>query len=159
MSMVPRGANGRNMAAYTGRLMADVYWIGVFLGLGIALGVALAGLLGASRTGLVLALVAAAVLGFIAALFLRDEVASVAGAVGGVVGALAAGEVVRGALRRGGVRLGTAFLVAGAALGLALAALIPIVGYLEAVALPVLALRMRRRRPERYAGLRTLARD
>ena len=31
--------------------------------------------------------------------------------------------------------------------------------YLEAVGLPLLALRMRRRRPERYAGLRTLARD
>jgi hypothetical protein len=32
-----------------------------------------------------------------------------------------------------------------------------VVGYLEALALPALALRLRRRAPERYAGLRTLA--
>ena len=38
-------------------------------------------------------------------------------------------------------------------------AFVPVAGYLEAVALPVLALRLRRRTPERYAGLRTLARD
>jgi hypothetical protein len=38
-------------------------------------------------------------------------------------------------------------------------AFVPVLGYLETLALPVLAARMRRRRPERYAGLRTLARD
>jgi len=37
--------------------------------------------------------------------------------------------------------------------------LIPFVGFLEAVALPALAGRARRRQPERYAGLRSLARD
>jgi hypothetical protein len=42
---------------------------------------------------------------------------------------------------------------------LAALALVPFVGYLEAVALPALAARARRRRPERYAGLRSLARD
>jgi hypothetical protein len=36
-------------------------------------------------------------------------------------------------------------------------ALIPLVGFLEFLALPLLAVRMRRRQPERYAGLRTLA--
>jgi hypothetical protein len=44
-------------------------------------------------------------------------------------------------------------------LGLALLAFIPLVGYLEAVALPVLGARLRRREPARYAGLRSLARD
>ena len=34
---------------------------------------------------------------------------------------------------------------------------IPVVGYLEAIALPAVAARLRRRSPERYAGLRTLA--
>jgi hypothetical protein len=34
---------------------------------------------------------------------------------------------------------------------------VPALGYLEALALPVLAARLRRRMPERYAGLRTLA--
>jgi hypothetical protein len=67
--------------------------------------------------------------------------------------------VVGGTLRRGGTRGGTAALVGLAALGLAALALIPVVGYLEAVALPALAARARRRRPERYAGLRSLARD
>ena len=32
-------------------------------------------------------------------------------------------------------------------------------GYLEAIGLPVLAARLRRRAPERYEGLRTLAKD
>jgi hypothetical protein len=36
---------------------------------------------------------------------------------------------------------------------------VPVLGYLEALALPVLAVRLRRRAPERYAGLRTLAKD
>jgi hypothetical protein len=66
---------------------------------------------------------------------------------------------VTGALRRGGTRGGTATLVALAALVTAGLAFVPVVGYLEAVALPALALRLRRREPERYAGLRTLARD
>jgi hypothetical protein len=48
-------------------------------------------------------------------------------------------------------------LVAGAALVVAGLAWIPAVGYLEALALPALAARLRRRAPERYAGLRTLA--
>jgi hypothetical protein len=36
---------------------------------------------------------------------------------------------------------------------------IPVVGYLLALALPLVAVRLRRAQPERYAGLRTLARD
>jgi hypothetical protein len=47
---------------------------------------------------------------------------------------------------------------AGAVLAAGLA-FVPVVGYLEAAALPVLGLRLRRREPERHAGLRTLARD
>jgi hypothetical protein len=64
---------------------------------------------------------------------------------------------VRGALRRGGTAGGTAALVAVAALVAAGLAWIPVVGYLEALALPAFAARLRRREPERYAGLRTLA--
>src|SRR5262245_44523009 len=48
-------------------------------------------------------------------------------------------------------------VVAGAAVLVAGLAWIPVVGYLEAVALPAVAARLRRRSPERYAGLRTLA--
>jgi hypothetical protein len=79
------------------------------------------------------------------------------GAVGGIAAVLGALQIVRGALRRGGTAGGTAALVAAAALLAAGLALIPVVGYLEALALPVLAARLRRRAPERYAGLRTLA--
>jgi hypothetical protein len=82
-----------------------------------------------------------------------------AGVLGGLAGAFGAAQVVRGALRRGGTRGGTAALIAGAAIVVAAIALVPALGYLEAVALPALAARLRKRAPERYAGLRTLAKD
>jgi hypothetical protein len=151
--------SGPNLAAYTGRVMADVYWIGVFLGLGLAIGVLLAGLLGVSRAGVLAAVALAAVAGFVLGIFLGDEPEAAAGALGGIFGGAATAEIVRGALRRGGARIGTALLVGAAALVVAAFAFIPVFGYLEALALPLLAARMRRRQPERYAGLRTLARD
>lgn len=133
-------------------------------GLGAGIGVLVAGAVGAVRTVLVASAAAAALAG--AALgFGIDEWQPggwgdvVAGAAGGLLGLLGAAQVVGGALRRGGTRGGTALLVGGAALVVAAAAWIPAVGYLEAVALPALAARLRRTRPERYAGLRTLARD
>ena len=76
-----------------------------------------------------------------------------------MIGALAAAFLVAGTLGRGGTRGGTAALVVGSGVVLAGLAFIPVAGYLEAVAVPVLAARARRRRPGRYAGLRTLARD
>jgi hypothetical protein len=66
---------------------------------------------------------------------------------------------VSGALRRGGTRAGTGALVGGAALVAAGIAWIPAAGYVVALALLALATLLRRSRPERYAGLRTLARD
>jgi hypothetical protein len=140
------------------------YWIGVSAGLGAAVGALLAGAVGTVRTVLVAAAAAAALAG--AGLgFGIDEwqpggwADVVAGAVGGLLGLLGAAQVVGGALRRGGTRGGTATLVAGGAVVAAAAAWIPVVGYLEALALPALAARLRRSQPERYAGLRTLARD
>ena len=44
-------------------------------------------------------------------------------------------------------------------IGVAALALVPFLGYLEALALPAFSARASRRQPERYAGLRTLARD
>ena len=73
--------------------------------------------------------------------------------------ALGAVQIVSGALRRGGTRGGTALIVAVAAIVAAALAWVPALGYLVALALPVLAARLHRRAPERYAGLRTLARD
>ena len=65
--------------------------------------------------------------------------------------------VVIGATRRGATRLGLAAFVGLAGALVALLSLIPLVGYLAAVALPVLAARMRGRQAARFAGLRTLA--
>lgn len=140
------------------------YWIGVSVGLGAALGVLVAGAVGVVRAVLLAAaaasLLAGAGLGFGIHEWQAGGWGNVAGgAAGGLLGLLGAAQIVAGALRRGGTRGGTATLVAGAALLAAGIAFIPVAGYLEALALPALALRLRRTRPERYAGLRTLARD
>jgi hypothetical protein len=140
--------------------MADVYWIGVFLGLGLGIGVLLAGVLGgSSRAGMLVAVALAAACGFGAGILLGDEPEAAAAALGGIFGAVSTSELVRGALGRGGVRVGTALLLAGAGAALVALSLIPLVGYLATIALPLLAIRMRRRQPDRYAGLRTLAGD
>src|SRR5437764_1187649 len=68
-------------------------------------------------------------------------------------------SLAAGTLRRGGTTAGTGILVGLIGLGVAALALVPFLGYLEAAALPVVARRARRLEPERYAGLRTLARD
>jgi hypothetical protein len=131
------------------------YWIGVCAGLGSALGVLAVALVRDVRLALPLALVAGAAAGWA----LEEWSGAIAAAVGGVLGALGAGPTVRGALARGGTRVGTALLVAGAAVVLAALSLVPALGYLIALAVPVLGVRLRRRQDERHAGLRILARD
>ena len=139
--------------------MGAWYWIGVSAGLGAAAGVFIAGV--SAKALAVAAAVSAAAglgLGFAIDAWQPGSWGDVgAGAVGGLLAAYGAAIVVRGALRRGGTRGGTAILVAGGALVVAGLAFVPALGYLEALALPVFAARLRRRRPERYAGLRTLA--
>ena len=146
-------------AAIHSTAMGAWYWIGVAAGLGAAAGVLLAGAL--RIAAILVAIVAAAAgagLGYgIDAWQPGSWGDIVAGVLGGLAGALGAVQIVRGALRRGGTRGGTAAIVAGAALVAAGLAWIPVVGYLEALALPGVAARLRRRAPERYAGLRTLA--
>ena len=61
--------------------------------------------------------------------------------------------LVTGTLRRGGTRGGTASSALGALVVAALA-WVPVVGYLEALALPLLGARLKSRAPKRYAGLR-----
>ena len=136
------------------------WWtIGIDVGWGAALGVLFAGLLGARRGSAIanagLAAAAAVAIGFL----IWNWPEAVGGVVGALAGAFAAQQIVGGALKRGGTRGGTAVLVAGAAIVVAAIAVAPVAGYVEAALLPLLALRMRRRAPERYAGLRTLARD
>jgi hypothetical protein len=133
------------------------YTIGLCLGLGVGLGMIASGLIASTRIGFVVAVLVAALMGAAVGWDLGDAPEAVAGGVGGLLGALAAGAVVQGAMRRGATRLGIAAFVGGAGALAAFLALIPIAGYIAAVALPALALRMRGREATRYAGLRTLA--
>jgi hypothetical protein len=135
------------------------YWIGLALGLGTGAGVILAGLLARSRAGIGVALLLSAAAGIGIGLLVRHWSEGVAGGIGGVLGAVGAATVVLGALRRGGTPGGTAALVGLAGIGIGALAFVPGLGYLEAVAVPLLGLRLRRRSGGRYAGLRILARD
>jgi hypothetical protein len=135
--------------------MGGWYTIGIVVGLGAAVAIFAAGLVPRFVVTAVVAIAAGVVIGFVA----FDWEEAVGGAIGGLFGGVGAAPIVAGALRRGGTRGGTALLVAGGALVAAGLAFVPVVGYLEAAALPALGLRLRRREPERHAGLRTLARD
>ena len=137
--------------------MGDWYEIGVTLGLGVAAGLLLAGILAAWRYGLLTSVLGALAVGALAGLLVKGWIGLPGALAGGVIGAVSASFVARGALRRGATRGGTAFLVGSAAIAVAMLALIPVVGYVMAVVVPAGAARRARREPERHAGLRTLA--
>jgi hypothetical protein len=140
--------------------MPTWYTAGVFAGFGVGLGVLLAGVLAATRGGVLSAFVLGVAGGALIGAVPYGWEEAVAAGFGGGVGALGATQIVQGSLRGGGTRTGTALLVGAAALGLAALALVPILGYVEAVVVPALAGRLRQRAGgRRYAGLRILARD
>jgi hypothetical protein len=145
-------------AASTLRRVASVYWIGVTAGLGAAIGLLLSGGVAASRLAIA-APVAAAALGVVLGLAVGEWDEAVGGAVGGIGGGFGGVRLVSGTLRRGGTRGATGLLLGFGAVVAAALAFVPAVGYLEAVALPALVARLRRRAGQRYAGLRILARD
>ena len=128
-------------------------------GLGVALGVLVAGLFAGTRIALTAALVLAAGVGVGIGFGLGQWDEAIGGGAGGALGALGAAQLVAGTLRRGGARFGTAVFIGIAAVILAAVAWIPIAGYLEAAVVPAFAARLRGRAPERYAGLRSLAKD
>jgi hypothetical protein len=133
------------------------YTIGLCLGLGLGLSVAITGILGTNVLGIGAAAVVGAVLGGAIGLAIGDTPEAIAGAVGGILGALSAAAVVVGALRRGATRFGVGAYMGALGVLTCLIALIPVTGYVLAVALPLLAARMRGRQAARFAGLRTLA--
>jgi uncharacterized transporter YbjL len=135
--------------------MGDWYTIGILVGVGAALGLAASGALRRVLVALVLSAAIAVAVGLVFAQW--DEAAG--GAIGALCGSLGSSPLVAGALRRGGTRGGTALILALAALVGAGLAFVPVVGYVEALAVPVLGARLRRRSPDKHAGLRTLARD
>jgi hypothetical protein len=139
--------------------MWEWYRIGLSLGLGIGLGGLLSAAVAPRRSLVVPLAVLAAATGAALAYAIGGWHEAIAGGVGGALGAIAGAVLVAGTLARGGTRGGTAALLGAVALVVAALALVPAVGYLEAVALPALVGRARRLRPGRYAGLRSLARD
>jgi hypothetical protein len=137
--------------------MGAWYTIGLSLGVGVGAGVLAAGLLARGVPGIVVAAATGAATGALVGIVVGDTAEVIAGAIGGPLGAAGAAQLVLGALRRGGTKGGIAFLLAAAGIVVAALAVVPALGYAEAVVVPALAARLRRRLPERYAGLRTLA--
>lgn len=138
---------------------ATWYTAGLAAGFGVSLGVVLAGALAGVRGGILAGFVAGLAGGALIGALPWGWEEAVAGGFGGSVGALGAAEIVRGTLARGGTRAATGLLVAVGAAVLAALALVPLLGYAEAVVVPALAGRLRRRGGRTYAGLRILARD
>src|SRR5215216_6482200 len=140
------GAGQRQTGGYASAVFGDDwYTIGLAAGLATALGVLLATLLASFRWGVGAAFVAAVAGGFLIGMLAWSWDEAIAGAVAGGLAALGASGIVRGALRRGGTRGATVLIVAALAVLLAALALVPIAGYIEAVAVPALAARLRRR--------------
>ena len=135
--------------------VGDWYTIGILAGLGAAIGVACTGVLRRALLGAVVAAAIAVAAGLVFGQW--DE--AIGGLAGAACGALGSAPLVGGALRRGGTRGGTAILLALVSLVGAALAFVPVLGYLEAAAVPLLGARLRRRSPDRHAGLRSLARD
>lgn len=137
--------------------MGGWYTIGLCLGVGLGIGVILSGILGATAMGASAAAIVGTAGGAIFGLFVAGTPETIAGGIGAFLGAFAAAVAVRGALRRGATRMGVAVYLGTVGVLVLLLSLIPAVGYLLAVVIPVVALRLRGRQAARYAGLRTLA--
>jgi hypothetical protein len=135
--------------------MGEWYEIGLTVGIGVAIGVFAAGIF--SR--MLIAAVVGAAVGFAIGYVVADWDEAIGACIGGVLGGIGATPIVSGALRRGGTRAGVALLVAGGAVAVAALAFVPVLGYLEAIAVPAFGRRLRSREPDKHAGLRTLARD
>src|SRR6266511_1318048 len=88
--------------------MGDWYWIGMLAGLGAALGVLFAGALAATRAGVVAAVALGVGAGLLAGLGIGEWDEAIGGAIGGLLGAAGATQLVQGTLRRGGSLGGTA---------------------------------------------------
>ena len=138
--------------------VGDWYTIGLAVGVGTGIGVLLGGAL-VGRFARIAAIVLGAVAGAVVGILVDSWDEAAGGGIGGALGAIGAAVLARGTLRRGGTRGGTAALFAAGGVVVAALGLVPVLGYVEAVAVPALAARIRRRGGDRYAGLRILAKD
>lgn len=125
----------------------DWYLLGVATGLGVAAGVAVAWL---ARRGPLPALGGALLAGAVAAVVAIAILAVGWAIVGGAAGL---------GLALAGVRRLAAQALPAAALAAAALAIVPVLGFAEAVLAPVLGARLGRRAETRHAGLRILAKD
>src|SRR5256885_3699747 len=116
--------------------MGSWYWIGVCAGLGVAVGVLLAGLFAGTRIALTAALVLAVGVGVAIGFGLGQWDEAIGGGAGGALGALGAAQLVVGTLRRGGARLGAAPVIRVAAVVPAPAPGDPHAGHLPAPVWP-----------------------
>ena len=139
--------------------MWEWYRIGVGAGIGAGIAVFAAGWLARTRPGTLIAILIGVAVGVAVGFAFGDWKGAAGGAIGGLLGGVGGAPLAAGTLSRGGTVSGTGILIGVAGLAIATLALVPFLGYLEALALPALAARAHRREPERYAGLRTLARD
>jgi hypothetical protein len=121
----------------------DWYWLGVALGLGLVAGIA-AAKQERRPVALMLALAAAAGVGLIGVFAFGWAPVASLGGVG--LGALALRRLSRDAVPAAMVAVGVL-------------ALVPVLGYVEAAAAPLIGQKLRRRAGSRYAGLRVLAKD
>jgi hypothetical protein len=137
--------------------MYELWLIGIAAGIGDALGLAAAGAFARSARAPLAAAAIGLVGGALIGWLVFDWKAGVVGGIAGVLSGLGAGTFVRGAVRRGGTPGGTALILVGAAVIVLAVSLIPVVGFILAIAIPVVGLRSRQRAGEKYAGLRTLA--
>jgi hypothetical protein len=137
--------------------MYELWLIGIAGGIGDALGLAAAGAFARSARAPLAAAAIGLVGGALIGWLVFDWKAGVVGGIAGVLSGLGAGTFVRGAVRRGGTPGGTALILVGAAVIVLAVSLIPVVGFILAIAIPVVGLRSRQRAGEKYAGLRTLA--
>jgi hypothetical protein len=137
--------------------MGEAYRIGLSAGAGVAIGFVAAALLARLRGGGAAAGILAAAVGAVLGWIVFGGPEAVAAAVGGLLGGVSCATLARGSLRRGGTSGGTAALLVLSAAAVFVIALIPVAGYLEALVMPIVAARSRRRAGEKFAGLRTLA--
>ena len=120
--------------------MYELWLIGIAAGIGVALGLAAAGAFARSARAPLLAAAVALVGGGVIGWLVFDWKAGVVGAVAGALSGFGAGTFARGAVSRGGTVGGTAAIfVASRGARFRARRFIPIVGFIEAVAIPVVA--------------------
>jgi len=137
--------------------MKEIWLIGIATGIGVAIGLAAGGVFARSDRAPIVAALVGLVGGGLIGWLVFDWKAGVVGAVAGVLSGYGAGTFARGALKRGGDYAGTAFILVAAGILAGAVSLIPVVGFIEAILIPVIGLRSRQRADDKYAGLRTLA--